>query len=213
MEFSAPSVPRAVPVSPRSARKPGGAPGPSPAHLPAHLPGLLRGTPRQVLARLVPGDPLDLRALAAAGLRRRALLLDTDALLARLQARVARAARQWEGRPGLSAWLLERVDESLDDLLDESLGSRIPQTPAPGSALALLAAPLGLSARGMAAGCSRFNALDDATRQAFFTLVLEREGLESGSARLGVAPVELARRARRGLEAFRPQSGDAGGRR
>ena len=159
---------------------------------------LLAGTPRQVLARILPGDPLDLRSRCAERLRARAQFVDVDRVLVRSQARIARAAASRRMHIGLEPWLDARIEEAIDDVRDEA-GLRSPE---PGSVFQLLAQPLGLSAREMARACKRFNALEIEVRRAFFELVVEGLALERAAEHLGRSALEVARDARLGLNAF-----------
>jgi DNA-directed RNA polymerase specialized sigma24 family protein len=167
---------------------------------------LLAGTPRQVLAHIVPGDPLGLRGLCAGRLREQARFADVDRVLVRSQARIAREAPRRRSRPGIAEWLRARIDEALLDVLDGESG----EAPEPDSVLALLSEPLGLSPLEMARGCACFNAMAARTRMAFFAVVIDGLTLERATEQLGRPALEVARLARRGLDAFRIGSLPAG---
>ena len=170
---------------------------------------ILLGSPREVLARIVPGDPLELRRRAALRLRERALLLDSERVLLRALALVAYRAGAWRGRPELERWLAARIDEAIESVLDGDgvscgPGAPDPAAPAPHrDAFALLAAPLGLEARELRGACARFNRLSPSEREAFFLLVIEGESLDAACAKRAVPASELARAARRALEVLR----------
>jgi len=87
-----------------------------------HWRRLLAGSsPREVLARLVNGDPLGVRARVALRLREHCYLMDADRVYLRAVARCARFSSRYRGQPSLEEWLTERVDEALGDLLGEDL--------------------------------------------------------------------------------------------
>ena len=176
----------------------------------ATLRALLAGSARQVLARIVPGDPLRLRARVARRLRERALFLEADAILMRALALTARAARDRGDREALGDWLDARVDEALADLSDEGAAAGAGVDGA-GSALALLAKPLGLPPDAMARACRRFNRQPEPIRQAFFALVVEGRSMEAAATELGCSALEAARRARTGLDVFRAAVGGTQG--
>ena len=181
----------------------------------AHWRQLLAGSsPREVLARLLAGDPLELARHAGEGLRRHAFLLDADRVVLRAMARCARMAARYRGAPELELWLRERVDEALLDLVREDAEALRRGEP-PGAvqlaAFVALARPLGLDPAAMRAACAHFNLLPLAERAAFRALVIEGRSLDELARSAGEAPLsasEVARRARRGLEALLVAAGE-----
>ena len=192
-----------------------------PSHRP-HWRRLLSGSsPREVLARLVTGDPLGVRALVARRLREHCYLLDADRVYLRAIARCARFSARYRGQPALEQWLTERVDEALGDLLREDLeaarrgawaaGSKTGPgrqsgpgsksgTGAPGGAHEDFARPLGLDPARMRLACVAFNHTNLPARRAFFDLVIEGRSLDALARSSGVSATALARRARRALD-------------
>ena len=167
---------------------------------------LLQGrSPKEILSRIVAGDPLRMRPRVAQHLEQQALLLDTDRVVLRALAIAARAAPRYHGQPALEEWLGARVDEAVRELLGEGDGEPRPSAPAtpqrPG-AFESLAPPLGLDPRAMACACARFHRLPLADRRAFFDLVLHARPLDVLSRASGESATEFARRARRALEAL-----------
>jgi|RhiMethySRZTD1v2_1073278.scaffolds.fasta_scaffold467860_3 hypothetical protein len=165
---------------------------------------LLQGrSPREILSRIVAGDPLRLRARAGRRLEAQALLFDADRVLLRALALTARAAPRYRGQPEIEEWLGARVDEALAELLEE--GDEAPP-PAEGAsapgAFQVLATPLGLDPHAMSRACARFHRLPFAERRAFFDLVLHARSLDELARSSGESATEIARRARRGLEAL-----------
>lgn len=159
---------------------------------------LLTGTSREVLARIVPEDPLHLSARLSLRLAQRALLLDLEPTLLRAQALCALHAATWRGEPALSCWLDQRVEEALAAGLSEELCEGVGAAP-----LALFAAPLALDPRHLARACARFNRLPFEQREAFFALVLDALGADRLARARGLSLSELVRRARAALEIFR----------
>ncbi|MCZ6597207.1 MAG: hypothetical protein O7B99_06200 [Planctomycetota bacterium] len=164
---------------------------------------LLRaGTPREVLARIVPDDPLRIRRVVAVRLRARGLLLDADQVLLRALARVARAAVHYRGRPALGTWLEGRVDEALDEILAAQAAGR-PAAPAasaangPPGAVELLARRIGLDPEATRRALARFHALPYAERDAFFRLVVEGEPAAGEKTRLARRAFDALLSARR----------------
>jgi len=170
-----------------------------------HWRQLLSGSSsREVLGRIHPGDPLELRRLAGERLRERAWLCDADRVFVRAVARCARFAVRYRGQPELKAWLGERVDEALADLLREDLeAERADQPPEPEASAAYedLARPLGLPPAAMRGVCVAFNQLPEPERRAFFALVIESRSLDELARASGEPATEIARRARRALDA------------
>jgi hypothetical protein len=159
---------------------------------------LLTGTPREVLARIVPEDPLDLRARVGARISERALLLDVEHVLLRAQALCSLHAAAWRGEPELEEWLAQRVEEALAAVLSGEEG----ESPGPED-LALFAAPLELDPRALATSCARFNELPFEQREAFLTVVVDAVAVDRLARARRLSLSELARQARADLEAFR----------
>ncbi len=162
---------------------------------------LFGGTAREILARLLDGDPLGIRPLAASRLRTRCLLMDGDGIHLRALALCARHARHYRGQPAFGAWLRERVDAAIDALLAEQ-GRQGSDREVEGSGVwSEMAPPLGLDPEGMRVACTAFNQLGQTERQAFFELVIDGRCPDEWAHASGINISELARCARRGLDA------------
>lgn len=88
----------------------------------ASFPGgeFLRGrSPREILARLVDGDPLEIEARCRERIETLAFLVDPSRTHVRAVARVARAAVRWTGETPLAELLQERIDFSIRELVAE----------------------------------------------------------------------------------------------
>lgn len=71
------------------------------------IPGgeILRGgSPREILARLIDGDPLEIEARARDRIQALAFLVDPARTHMRAVARIAHAAPRWRGEPPLTEW-------------------------------------------------------------------------------------------------------------
>ena len=175
---------------------------------------VLAGTPREVLARLVQGDPLGVRSAVASRLRSGCLLLDADRVHLRVIARIARSAGRYRGRPGVEEWVDGHVLKILGEVIredHEAARGRASTGNEPSAAFSALAEPLGLDPQSMRKACSSFNVLPLADRAAFTDLVLRSRSLDELARELGEGATHIARRARRSLdvilEAARPLSG------
>lgn len=183
---------------------------------------LLVGTEREILARIVPEDPLGLLELCGRRLRERNLILDADRVVLRAFALTASQASSWRGRPGLAPWLAARVDEAIDQVLAEAQArlaadavfAADPDAPASEDApresrhdafgsLAFFAGPLGLDAAALDRACVRFNLLEASDREAFFHIAIEGHSLDAVCAERGLPVSVLARRVRRALDVLR----------
>ncbi len=183
---------------------------------------LFAGSPREVLSRLVQDDPLGVRGRIARRLRADALLLDGDRVHLRTFARISRSAGSYRGRPDPTEWVAGLVAESVEEIVREMheqarrrarsredrarTGSPDPTKVADeareADAFDVLAGPLGLDPGSMRTACAEFDVLPFADRTAFFDLVLESRDLDACARAAGVNASELARRARRGLDAI-----------
>ena len=167
---------------------------------------LLQGrSPKEILSRIVSGDPLRLRARTSRGLEAQALLLDADRVFLRALALTSRAAVRYRGQPEIEVWLGARIDEALQEILAE--GEDPPRQEGTGvsraaGAFETMAAPLGLDPRALSRACARFHRLPFPDRRAFFDLVLHARSLDELARANGESATEIARRARRGLEAL-----------
>lgn len=184
----------------------GGSPSQSDAPSRAHWRQILSGaSPREVLGRLMSGDPLRIRALVSSKLAERAYLCDADRVFLRATARASRFAVRYRGQPDIDEWLAGIVDEALLDLLREDLeADRAGGEPDPADIAACvdLARPLGLDPRTMRSVCSAFNHLPDGERRAFQALVIDGRALDDVARASSQSATEIARAARRALDAL-----------
>lgn len=163
---------------------------------------LLAGSsPREILSRLVQGDPLGVRQKLARVLDEQALLLDADRAQLRALARCAREAMRYNGKPEIETWLEERVREALAEIVREDAEAVRANAPIePSSAFDALARPLELDPVEMRRACAAFNRLPLQDRRAFFDWVLRSGSLDRLARDAQTNASEIARRARRALE-------------
>ncbi|MEQ1892386.1 MAG: hypothetical protein ABL998_07600 [Planctomycetota bacterium] len=171
----------------------------SPTTRPSAAPAswLFVGSSEEILARLVDGDPLGLRACVVAELAREALLVDVERALLRLQSLVALRARDWPGHGTPEPFLAACVGEAVRELAQEDEPGSF------GEPLEFCCRPLGLDARALGEACRGFNRLPSEVRQAFVAAVLEGDAPERSARARKLSLGEFARRARTGLELFR----------
>src|SRR5690606_383102 len=77
------------------------------------------GSPREVLARLIAGDPLELGRRCQERTHSQALLLDSRRLYLRASAHVARHAPKYAGTPEIDIWLAEHIRKALKEIVAE----------------------------------------------------------------------------------------------
>jgi hypothetical protein len=135
-------------------------------------------SPREILRRLLDGDPLEIGARAAERLRQRALLLEHESLVLRTIARTALAGFTYAGTPPMDEWLTARVDEGIADLLgedEEAEHGGLPPSEPFEDRLRFISEVTGLSPTRARRACVRFNGLPDSARLAFFEVVVEEK--------------------------------------
>jgi hypothetical protein len=91
----------------------------------------LRGkSPREILSKLCNGDPLALGMRSMKRLKDRALLIHPERVYVRALARTAYAAAWgYEGDPPLDQWLGERIDQTIESLIEDDLTDELSGTP------------------------------------------------------------------------------------
>ena len=138
---------------------------------------LLRGgNAREILERILDGDPLELEARCRERIERRAYLLDLGRLHLRVVARVARAAPSWNGTPSLADFIMERIEYSMQELIQEDREEELSGSPAadphdPRFRLLVetLGIPIALARRASLA----FNYLPERVRCAYFAVLVQ----------------------------------------
>ncbi len=133
-------------------------------------------SPRELLRRLLEGDPLELRDRCARRIRTQAILLDGQRLHLRALAHVAREAPRYLGTPQLEVWLAGIVRRAVNELMAEDAeaarGAALPAAPSDPD-LQQVAAELGLELEALARGFVRFNRAPFEARTALFAVLLD----------------------------------------
>ena len=165
---------------------------------------LLAGaSPREVLARVMNGDPLGVRRLVGERLRQRAYLLDANQVQLRAVARCARFAVRYRGQPGIDRWLADIVDEAMLDLVTEEHERGADAIcRSDGGAFHELSLPLRLEPARMREACARFNGLPEDERSLFFALVIESRSIDEVARSRAASATAVARGARTALDAL-----------
>lgn len=153
---------------------------------------LVTGDAHEVLERIVDGDPLDLAARIARRAAERALVLPPAELFARAAAHCARAARDYRGRPRVDLWVERRLDEVLH--VDDGFASGASANAGPNVA--------GGSHRDLDRAARDFNACARRDRDALWRLAFSGAKLDDLAHERGTGLVEVARGARRALDAL-----------
>lgn len=137
---------------------------------------------KTVLARLNQGDgdPLEIAEHCRERIAHHAILVSEPRLYLRSIARIAYASMKYAGEPELSAWLNDRIDQGLAELLIEDreaerLGSNGQLDPE--QRYTFLTEVLGVDPHVAREAAVVFNDLPDDVRHAFWALVVEGKSL------------------------------------
>jgi len=159
---------------------------------------LTTGGPEDVLARVRDGDPLGLGRRLVRRAAQRALLVPPAVLFARGAAHCARRAQEYRGRPRPDLWLERRAEEVVRGF--ERLGDRLGGAGGGAGHRAGSGAAPGESP--LAAAAARFNACPRRDREALWRLAFAGATLDELARDARTSLSEVARRARRALDAL-----------
>lgn len=138
---------------------------------------LLRGgSAREILKKIFDGDPLEIEARCRERIETRAYLVDVNRLHLRAVARVARAALGWKGDTSLGEFIMERIDYSAQELIQEDREeelSGIPCADPDDVRFAFLAETLGIPIALARRACVAFNYLPERVRCAYFAVLVQ----------------------------------------
>jgi hypothetical protein len=137
---------------------------------------LSRRSPREVLERLVEGDPLEIEARCVERIHADAVLVCVRRLQLRSMARIAYTALRYRGEPALDAWLAERIAFSMRELLDEDREEerlKVPPSRPWDPRYAFLSEALGVEPTLARRACVDFNLLPRGVRSTYFAVLVE----------------------------------------
>lgn len=171
-----PATSRDHEVRPTDASYPGGQPAPpagrqsSPPSYPgAELIG--SGSAREILARILVGDPLGLVARSRGWLDANSYLLDSNRLAMRAMAHVAHSARRYRGKPDLQTWIELLLERSVRELIDEDREAERQSRPIEAAGIApyaFVADALGIAQPLARRACVIFNGMAEYDRRVFY---------------------------------------------
>lgn len=138
---------------------------------------LVADSPREVLHRLLDGDPLGIQDRCRTRLRQKAFFLNPERLFLRALARVSFAAVDYSGKPSLGRWLDGCVDLALEDLRSEQYEEEFhdlpPEESDDGAFYAQFAHRTGIELPLARLACLALNNLPPETRLAFQAVGME----------------------------------------
>ena len=159
-----------------------------------------------LLARVVPGDPLGVRKQVARRLRERCFLLDPHGVSVQVLASIAEnkvnGLASLQGGVDLDSGMGELVRSTVDRVIDDCVAGRleVPVAGLPrGGIQQQLAHVLKIRHTELKRACDRFNRLPSEARRAFHALVLQRRSLESACRRSAANAEAWSQGAARGL--------------
>lgn len=168
------------------------------------------GKPRDVLLRLMDGDPLEIGPRCQERLQTECRLVDLSRLVLRAYARIAYAAPKYRGEPPLTQWLQERIDQCVAELMREDREeerSGIPAEEPWDARYAWVAETLGLEPELARRACIAFNDLPRDVRQAYFAISVEHKSLNRWVAEGNGPPDEVREKLARAFRALSPRPG------
>ena len=172
---------------------------------PQHI-ELLRGhCARDILVRLVDGDPLELAARCRARQTERAVLVENHRLCLRTAARVAYAAARYRETPPFATWLCNRIDEAIIDIIREEreadrCGSAPPDATDP--RFQFLSQILGIDLSLARKACIAFNMLSQEIRVTMWALLVHGKTIDQVVAEGGVSSDRVRKHVRLAFDAM-----------
>jgi hypothetical protein len=136
------------------------------------------GSARSVLERLMDGDPLEIGPRCQERIEHHAILVAWDRLWLRSAARIAYSAPTYDGTPPLDLFLMEHVDLSIDELIEEDReeeNAGQPPLEPWDPRYSFLAETVGMEPALARKACIRFNDLPEAVRRTYFAVALARK--------------------------------------
>lgn len=169
-----------------------------PGRTDAWRPLLRDGSPREILHRLLDGDPLSIWPLVDARLAEHAFFVDPSRTRLRATARVAFDARRFDDREDLRDWLLARAERAIVEILAEQQAEELQSLPAASSEdfdyYQAIGESIGIDADLARLCCARLNGLDAPSRRAFRALAVDGLALEDAVRREAIDAEQLLAR-------------------
>jgi hypothetical protein len=173
---------------------------------------------REVLSRLIDGDPLEVGPRCIARIEHHARFIDVRRLHLRAVARIAHAAPRYRGEPALDPWIDARIDASMDDLMSEDSEeerSDIPPSDPWDPRYAFLAEAMGIEPTLARRACIAFNDLPTDVRRTYFAVVVAKKTIHRYVAEGNGPPEKVKTQLQRVLDTIRaaiePRPGDEKG--
>jgi hypothetical protein len=175
--------------------------------IPPVFPGseLLRGkSSREILGRIVEGDPFGMEERCVNRIRHHAMLLPVRRLALRSLARTATRAGRYQGVPCLADWLNESIDRSIQDLLQEEREEERNAMPvdAQDPRFTFLEDTLGLPVAQARKACIVFNDLPLEVRRSFQACIVDGKTINRYTAEGNGPPDKVESELRRALTAL-----------
>lgn len=138
------------------------------------------GTPKEILSRILLGDPLGLVARARGWLDVTAYLIDANRLAVRTMAHIAYSARRYQGKPDLSGWIELLMERAVKELINEDLQAERLKLPVAPDALApfsFVADALGIDPSLARRACVIFNGMAEYDRRVFYATSVQGKSI------------------------------------
>lgn len=132
---------------------------------------LTAGSPREIMRRILAGDPLGVVDRARHWLDANAFLLDSNRLALRTMAHIAHSARYYSGRPDLHTWIELLLERATKSLIDEDREADRLETPVEEDEIApfaFLSDALGIEPSLARRACVVFNGMPEYDRRVFY---------------------------------------------
>ena len=148
--------------------------------------------PRQLLARILDGDPLDLELRCELRRDETCFLISVKRLYRKSAARIAHGGCRYTGKPPIEEWIGKCIDQSIRDILDEDESGDRRKLPIKVKAhYELLSEELGFTPELSRAAHVCFNLLEENCRAAYFALCVHGLSLEEYAAKVGETPKQI----------------------
>jgi hypothetical protein len=138
------------------------------------------GSPQEIMARILAGDPLGIVDRARGWLDTHAFLVDSNRLALRTMAHVARSAKRYHGKPDLHTWIELLIERATRDLIQEDREADRLSRPVADDEIApygFLAEALGIEPALARRACVIFNGMAEYDRRAFYATAIQGKSM------------------------------------